>query len=97
LKPLEETLRGQIVDLHKWAPYMKGEEGFGVEDPKIKTLNEPKEGHYKDVFKEMAEDLEKENDEIGKVIVQMKKEQLQKDQKKAKVKSKKPSVKKEKK
>ncbi|BFU18769.1 alpha-actinin, putative [Entamoeba histolytica HM-3:IMSS] len=98
IQPLEENLRRQIVDLHKWAPYLKSEEGFGQEDPKLKTLNEPKEGDYKEVFKEMAEDLEKENDEVGKILVQLKKEQLQKEQKKtAKVGVKKPVVKKDKK
>ncbi|KAL7719335.1 Alpha-actinin [Entamoeba marina] len=96
--PLEANLRAQIVDLHKWAPYLKSQEGFGVEDDRTKELKQPKEGDYKEVFKSMAGDLEKENDDIGKVLVQLKKDQLKKDQKKAaKASVKKPTIKKEKK
>ncbi|KAL7720120.1 Alpha-actinin [Entamoeba marina] len=96
--PLEANLRAQIVDLHKWAPYLKSQEGFGIEDDRTKELKQPKEGDYKEVFKSMAGDLEKENDDIGKVLVQLKKDQLKKDQKKAaKASVKKPTIKKEKK
>ncbi|ELP92378.1 alpha-actinin, putative [Entamoeba invadens IP1] len=90
--PVEENLREHIVNLHKWAPYMKNTEGFGNEDEKVKELDKQKEGNYKEVLKALATDLEGENDELGKVLVEVKKNQLKKQTKKPTMK--KPTVKK---
>ncbi|ELP92925.1 alpha-actinin, non-muscular, putative [Entamoeba invadens IP1] len=93
--PVEENLREHIVNLHKWAPYIKSGEGFGTEDEKLKDLNKQKEGTYKEILKALATDLEGENDDLGKVLVEVKKDQLKKQTKKPAIK--KPTVKKDKK
>ena len=78
IKPLDKHLRGHVVDLIRFKPYLKDDSEAKVDNAKIKVLKEETQGDYKDVFKELADVMQKESDEVGQVVMQMKKDEINK-------------------